>query len=42
MFYFHIKDGYLDTQLSQDVVTNLTYPGSELSLNGTRLENRYE
>lgn len=42
MFCFHIKDEYLGTQLSEDIVTNLSYPGNALSLNETRLENRYE
>lgn len=40
MFQLPIEAGYLDMQLSREVVINLTSTENELSLNGTRFESR--
>jgi len=42
MFQFALESRYLNMQLSQEVVINLASTENELSLNGTRLENRNE
>lgn len=42
MFKFPIEARHLDTQLSQEVVRNLTSMEDELALNGTRLKSRNE